>query len=407
MIKTYKFLILLCCLLLASSAFADDIAITGGTVVIGNGEVIENGVVLISDGRIVFVGKGAAIPPATKVIDATGKVVFPGMVDPYTSLGMGEVSAVPMTNNGNERTSTNTAHLRASDGIDPLSSHINVTRMNGITTALVSPGEANPINGLAVVVNLEGRTKKEMLIADEMAIILNFGATRGDSYPATLPGVVSFIRQTFYDVQAEMAKKNGSGRNLKNENLIRALKGEIPVIASADSIQEITNAIAVAQEFKLKMILLDPREGWKLLPEIKASGYPVLLNSVFSMPGERDPYDRYYKLAASFYKAGIPFAFTTRSSSNARNLPNLAAMSVAFGLPEKEAVKALAFNAARFLGIDKNYGSIEDGKIANIAIWSGSPLQIRSKVEKLFINGKEVELRSRQEMLRDRFQHLN
>ena len=406
MLRNIKSLILLCCLLISAVVTADDIAITGGKVVIGNGKIIDKGVVVISDGRIKYVGSEPNVPANAKVIDATGKVVFPGMIDPYTSLGMGEVAAVSVTQDGNESTSTNTAHLKAYDGINPLSSHINVTRMNGITTALVSPGQANPINGLAAIINLEGRTRKEMLVADEVALVLNFSARRNGSYPSTRPGVVSFIRQTFYDVQAGMAQKNGGGRNLKNENIARALKGEIPVIANAAAQQEITNAIAVAKEFKLKMILLNPVEGWKLLPEIKASGYPVLVGAVFNLAGERDPYDRYYKLAATFHEAGIPLAFTTRTNSNVRNLPNLAAMSMAFGLPKEEAIRAITINPAKFLGIDKDYGSIEAGKVANIAIWNGCPLQIRSKVEKLLINGKEVKLRSRQEMLRDRFLNL-
>lgn len=400
-------------------AAADVIVIVNGTVVVGDGSVIENGTVIINGDRIEAVGSGSTIFEGATVIDASGYYVCPGFVDPYSSIGMSLVGMDRMTNDGNESTSTNTAELRASDGINPEAPPIAVTRINGTTTALITPGASNPINGQTAIVNLAGRTVAEMLVADQTGLVFNFGTRRSSGYPSTRPGTVAMIRQALYDAQRygeqkqkaeetpEEGKENknagGTKTDLEQEALLRALNGEIPVFAVGGEMQDIANALSVAKEFNLRLILLSPNECWKMLDEIKESGFPVLVSNIFHSPGERDTYDRYYKLATTLHSAGIPFAFASSSSHNARQLPELAAMAVTYGLPEEEAVKAMTLYPARFLGIDENYGTLTAGKIANVAIWNGNPLQIKSKVTKLFIKGKEIELVSRQELLRDKF----
>lgn len=413
-LKRTLVLLLLCAAFVAAQEQPKDVvAIVNGTVVTGTGEVFSPGMILIQGDRIAAVGAALHIPGFAKVIDARGMVVWPGMIDPYTTLGMSEVGMDRATNDANEATSTNTAQLRAIDGVNPDGEPILVTRIGGVTTAFVSPGGANPINGQGAIIDLSGRTAAAMTIRAEAALVLNFGAKRSGSYPSTRPGTVAFIRQTLFDAQAYAEKmkpaegpeknKNTGGISLQNEALTRALKGELPVFVLAGNAQEILSAIAVAQEFKLKAVLVNPRETWKVLPEIKAAGLPVLFGATFSVPPAGERYDRQYAAAGELRKAGIPFAFTTMSNHNVRNLPELAAMSVTFGLDEKAAVEALTLAPARILGIEKDYGSIAAGKVANIVIWSGNPLQLTSRVKTVLIRGVEVPLVSRQEQLRDKY----
>jgi imidazolonepropionase-like amidohydrolase len=404
------------------SVWAETVAIVNGTVIVGDGRVIENATVLFEDGVIKAVGTDVEVPEGAVIIDAGGRRVLPGFIDPYTTIGLVEVRAVSTTVDSDESTETATPQVLAADAINPDTSVIAVTRIAGITTVLVSPGDSNPINGWAAVINLDGRTIDELLLKDRVAQVFNFsqGAERRERYPSTRMGVFAFIRQTLYDARNYAARaekkvegEKGAGGNEENgrqqkvdlryEALLPVLRGEVPVIAEARTIQEIRAALKVAEEFKLKIILLNPIHAYKMLDEIKSSGTPVLLGTAFASPADTEPYDQYYSLAATLYEAGIPFAFTTGSAHGVRNLQDHAAMSVTYGLPPGEAVKAMTSNPAKFLGIDDKVGTIEPGKLANLAIWSGCPLQIRSKVDKLFIRGKEIPLVSRQEMLRDRF----
>jgi imidazolonepropionase-like amidohydrolase len=405
-------------LVVSCSAAAEVVAITGGKVVVGNGTEYDSATVVIDGDVIAAVGEQVPIPEGARIVDASGMVVWPGMIDPYTTLGLVEVSMDQPTNDANEATDTSTAELRASDGIDPYAEPIAVTRIAGITTALVSPGTSNPINGQAAIISLAGRTTADMLVTDGAALVFNFASQRDEEYPSTRPGTVAFIRQSLYDARAYQERRRRAEedcddgkswlcdqkRDLGHEAVLRALGGEVPVIAITPRSQDIANALAVADEFELRLILYDAREVWKVLDEVAAAGVPVLLRSTFDMPSDRDPYDRYFRLAHTLWQAGIPFAFTTGDNHNVRNLPEHAAMAVTFGLPEEEAVKALTIGPASILGVGLSLGTLEAGKSADVVVWNGNPLQISSRVQRLFIHGREVPLRSRQEMLRDKFQ---
>ncbi len=401
-------IVFFCCVFLS----AQQAAITGGKIVTGTGEVIENGTILVKDGRIEKVGKEIGIPEGYTVIEAAGKTVWPGRIDALSIIGLSEIGAVAVTNDANEKTSTNTAHLRAADGINPESSVIGVTRNNGITTTQVMQGSAAPINGLTAIIDLDGRRLDQMLIADGTAIVLNFNAMERGKYPSTRPGIMAFIRQTFFDIQNKLDKAEGKEKDtdelsLKDQVLARVLKGELSVFAFCEENQDIRNAINLGKEFSLKMVLI-PGSGWsRQINMIKESGYPVLITNTFSNPLENQAYDHNYSMAGVIHKAGIPLAFASCTAHNARQMPDAVSMSVTYGLPYDTGVQALTLSAARMLGIDKDYGSIEEGKVANIAVWDGDPLQISSKVVKLFIRGKEVSLRSRQELLRDRYLEIN
>lgn len=401
-------IVFFCCISLS----AQSAAITGGDIVTGTGEEIENGTILIKDGRIEKVGRGIEVPEGYKVINASGKTIWPGRIDALSIIGLSEIGAVEVTNDANEKTSTNTAHLRAADGINPESSVIGVTRNNGITTTQVMQGRAAPINGLTAIIDLDGRRLDQMMVADGTAIVLNLNAMERGKYPSTRPGIMAFIRQSFFDIQNKLDKSEDKAEGkaeltLKDQTLAKALEGEISVFTFCDANQDIRNAITLGREFSLKMVLI-PGSGWsRQIKMIKESGYPVLVNGTFSIPDEHQTYDHNYRMAGDLHEAGIPLAFASCTAHNARQMPDAVSMSVTYGLPYDTGMQALTLSAARILGIDKDYGSIEAGKIANIAVWNGDPLQISSRVDNLIIRGKEVSLQSRQELLRDRYEKID
>jgi len=405
-----KNLLFLALLLLGTGSLVAQTAITGGKIITGTGEEIENGTILLEGSRIAKIGTALAIPEGSKIIDATGKIVRPGRIDALSIVGLSEIGAVQVTNDANESTSTNTANLRASDGINPESAVIGVTRNNGITTTQVMQGRAAPINGLTAIIDLEGRRLDQMLVAEGTAIVLNLNATSRGKYPSTRPGIMAFIRQEFLNVSNKVEKENGeenASLNLKEQTLARALDGELAVYAFCDANQDIRNAITLGREFSLRMVLV-PGRGWsRQLEMIKKSGFPVLINETFTNPGESEPYDHNYRMAARFHEAGIPIAFASCSAHNARQMPDAVAMSVTFGLPYEAGLDAMTLSAAKILGIEKDYGSLEPGKIANIVVWSDDPLQISSRVEHLIIRGEEVSLVSRQELIRDKYQSID
>jgi imidazolonepropionase-like amidohydrolase len=397
-------IVFLCCISLS----AQSIAIVGGNIVTGTGETIDGGTILVKNQRIEKVGREIEIPEGCKVIDASGKTIWPGRIDALSIIGLSEIGAVAVTNDANEKTSTNTAHLRAADGINPESSVVGVTRNNGITTTQVMQGRAAPINGLTAIIDLDGRRLDQMIVTDGSAIVLNLNAMERGKYPSTRPGVMAFIRQSFFDIQNKLDKADDKAKpSLKEQTLAQVLKGEISVIAFCDANQDIRNAITLGNEFSLDMILV-PGRGWsRQIEMIKESGYPVLVTGTFTNPGENQTYDHNYRMAGELHKAGIPLAFASCTAHNARQMPDAVSMSVTYGLPYETGMQALTLSAARILGIEKDYGSIEAGKIANIAVWNGDPLQISSRVVNLIIRGKEVSLQSRQELLRDRYKEID
>jgi imidazolonepropionase-like amidohydrolase len=408
----------------------ETIALKGGKLLTITHGVIENGVVVMHNGRITAVGgPGTAIPSGAKVIDATGMTVYPGLIDSETHLGLTEISAERMTNDEIEMSDEIMPHMHVYDAFHAETTLIPVTRINGITNAIVAPASGDTLPGQDSFIQLAGASATEMLTVRDIAMPLNFtGAQRRNQsfeqakFPFTRMGMATQLRQAFIDAldyDQKMAaydkKKNSSDakekdkagnppkRDLKLEALLPYLHGKKPVVLAAEQPNDLLTALELANEFHLKVILNHVTHSASLLDKIAATGLPVIVGPIYEQPKESERYDAVFSLPAQLAKRGVKIAFASYDAHQARNLPYAAGYAVAFGLPADEALKAMTINPAQMWGVDKDLGSLEVGKMANIAVANGDPLDVKTDVKHVFIQGQEIPLVSKQTELRDQY----
>jgi imidazolonepropionase-like amidohydrolase len=398
-------------------------AIRNAKIVTVTGATIERGTVLIREGKIAEVGAKVTVPANAKIIDATGLSVYPGMIDCGTSLGLTEIGSIQETHDTTELGDFN-PHMRAIVAVQPNSELIPVTRANGITTAITRPS-GRLVSGQAALINLDGWTWQEMTVKAPVAMAMEYPRAprgRGGAFFAAQGGAnlaqlrdrqLASLRQKLEDAQAyakavaaREADKSlpARPRDYVLEALIPVVKGEMPVLMIANTEREIKGAIEIADKYKLKMIISGAEDAWKVAPQLKEKDIPVIIGPVTDLPNEEDDdYDVNYAHAGKLSKAGVRFAFQTNDAAYSRNLPFQAGTSAAFGLSKEEALKAVTIYPAQIFGVDKLLGSIEAGKMANLIITDGDPLEFKTNIKQMFINGKPVDLSSRHTKLYDKF----
>ncbi len=403
------------------------LAIRNARIVTVSGETIERGTIVVKDGRIAAVGARVAIPAGARVIDATGLSVYPGLIDAATVLGLTEVSSVNATVDTNELGDFN-ANAKALTAVNPHSELIPVARMNGVTTVVTCP-QGGIIAGQCAIINLDGWTPEQMKIAAPAAMHINYprlgfrggggfgsGAvpTPTDQQRQARDRQIESLRARLDDAIAYHQARQAAARDrnlppretdLGLEALIPVIKGEVPVIISANSASEIKGALDLADKYKLKLIINGGDEALKHARLLRERQVGVVLGGVLELPASADsPYDETFARAVELQKAGVKFAFTSGGTAyNVRLLPYHAGTAAAFGLPREEALKGVTLYPAQLFGVDKHVGSIEVGKIANLVITDGDILEFRTKVRQMLINGEPTELTNRHTRLYEKF----
>ena len=397
--------------------------IRGGTVVPVVGAKIPNGSVVISGGRIQAVGANVQAPQGATVIDATGLFVYPGMIDSGTELGLTEIGSVPGSTDTREIGDFNPQDVALS-AVNAHSELIPVTRVNGVTTVITSATGAL-MSGSAALIDLWGWTTDEMAIKPRVAQVMSYpsssGSGRGGGFGGRPQGDASetasrqvrAMRDFFADARAyaDVKARLAAGGTVPNaprvnqamESLVPAIRGEMPVIFDVNTIDQIRGVLALADSFKLKVILRGPRDAWRVADTLAARGIPVIVGPTTQVPGTDDPYDAIYAQPGVLVKAGVKIAFHTSGASDVRDLPYNAALATGYGLDMDEAVKALTINPAQIFGVADRYGSLEAGKVANVIVTTGNPLDVRSNVKYLFIRGEQVPLTDRHTKLYEQF----
>jgi len=390
-------------------------AIQGAKVYTLAGPPIEVGTVIIRDGKISAVGAHLEIPADAQMIDATGLEVYPGLFDPITQLGMTEIGQVSATVDVNELGDFN-PELVAATAVNPASAHIAVTRASGITHVVAAPGSpgfelrgGGVISGQASAFNLSGWTMEEMQIQRAVAMVINWPSIQTRSFDFAS---FSYKEKPYADVKKEydksindlsdwldrarhyaQVKQKGSPalyeRDLKLEAMIPVVEGKLPVLVIAAEARDIRYAVEFCARQNLKMILGDGSQAWKVKDLLKEKKIPVILGPTERLPDEEDnPYDKPMSQPAELNAAGIPIAFSSFGTAFSRRLSQYAGTAVAYGLPHDDALKAVTVNAARMLGLGDRLGTLEPGKIANLIVTTGDPLEIRTQVRYLFIKGQ-------------------
>ena len=410
----------------AQSSNNGAIVLKGGKVLTVSHGVIENGVVVMEGQRITAVGPASThIPAGAKVIDVTGMTVYPGLIDAETHLGLTEVAADRMTDDMIEPSDEIMPHMHVADAFHAETALIPVARINGITNAVVAPAAGDTLPGQDAFIQLSGKSAQEMLLERDFALPLNFTGRqrRNESFekakfPQTRMGMAAQLRQAFIDAQdyeakqAAWEKKKAADpdkagpppkRDLRLEALLPYLHGQKPMVLAAEEDNDVQTVLDMAKEYRLKVILNHLSHSGEVLDKIAASGFPVIVGPIYEQPKEWERYDVVYRLPAEMAKRGIKIAFATYDAHNARNLPYAAGYAVGFGLPADEALKAITLNTAQMFGVDKDYGSLDAGKMANVVVANGDPLDVKTDVKHVFIEGQEIPLVSKQTELRDEY----
>jgi len=388
------------------------LAIRGGTVHTLAGPAVANGTVVIENGRIVAVGTNVQVPAGARVIDAAGRHVYPGLFDAITELGLTEIGAVDVTNDELELGTFN-PQLLGLTAVHPASELIPVARANGVTHAAAAPGSrTGGIGGQASLVQLDGWTIEDMLIAPSVGMMVDwpgigerrrFGGFGGQArerpfrelkrdYDARVDSLRTWLaaaRQYHHAVEAGTTVP----RDLKLEALAPVLDQTLPLLVTANSPREIRDAVAFGEQEHVRVVILGGRTAWKVAPLLAEKKVPVILGPSQGLPSaEHEDYDEQYAQPGKLFAAGVRVAISTFGASNSRTLPYEAGTAVPYGLPEEEALKAITRYPAEILGVGDRLGTIEQGKIANLIVTDGDPLEIQTKILHVVIQGADVSL---------------
>ena len=406
------------------------IVLKGGKLLTVSHGVVDDGVLVMQGGKISALGTAASVkvPRDAKVIDVTGMTVYPGLIDSETSLGLTEISAEAMSNDRIELSDEIMPHMHVYDAFHAESDLIPVTRLNGITNAIVAPDSADTLPGQDSFIQLAGPSATEMLLVRDIAMPLNFTGEqrRNESwekrkFPQTRMGMAAQLRQAFLDAQdyqqkaadyekkkadAERDKKSPPAapkRDLKLEALLPYLQGKKMIVLAAESPSDLETAVRLAQEFNLKFVLNHISHSRPMLDYVASLKVPVIVGPIYETPKEYERFDAVYSLPAELYKRGVKIAFASFDAHNARNLPYQAGFATGFGLPPDQALKAITLSAAEIWGLGDQLGSLDAGKTANVVVANGDPLDVKTDVKRVFIGGEEIPMTSRQTRLRDEY----
>lgn len=390
-------------------------AITGGTVyTLGEAGKIEHGTVLIKDGKIAAVGADVSIPSDAERIDATGKIVTPGIFDPESQFGLVEVGAVSETRDAALSDTPFSAAFDVANAINPRSVLIPVNRIAGVTRAMVAPTAAGKdghiITGRGAIIDL-GSTK-DFIHHDSAAMFAVLGESGAELAGGSRIGALLTLRTALQDAQDYTDNKKAYASNQRRpyalsqpdlEALGPVLAGTEPLVVQVNRASDIEASLRLAKDFKLRLIVSGGAEAWMVADELAAAHVPVVLDPFEDLPAHFESLGSTLENAARLQKAGVLIAFATGGTHKARNVTQAAGTAVAYGLPWLDAVKAIMLNPARIYGVDASLGSLAQGKAADVVVWSGDPLEIATSAEQVFIAGEKIPMVSRQTLLRDRY----
>jgi imidazolonepropionase-like amidohydrolase len=402
--------------IVTTPAFSQTIAITNARVYPVSGPPIAKGTVLIRDGVIVGVGDNVTIPSGAQTIDATGKIVTPGLINSMTEVGVVEIGQVRDTNDASAKGNNNiAAAFKVWDGLNPSSTVIAPTRSEGVTTVIITP-RGGLVSGQAAAIDLGSGHASDVLRRGPVAMIaqVSSAANAGTNARGELIGK---LRALFDDVKYYMSHRGDydraqtrtlSAANTDLEALVPVVEGKMPLVIDADSMSEIDAALALARDYKLQIMISGGAEAWLTADRLAAAHVTVLTGAMNNIPGSFATLNQRQENAARLRRAGVNVILVGNTDGdenrfNARNIKYEAGNAVAYGMSYDDALRAVTLTPAEAFGLSDRIGSLQAGRDANLVIWSGDPFEFSTQAEHVFIKGREIKEKSRQDMLTDRY----
>lgn len=406
--------------MLAMPAAAQTIAITGGKVYPVSGPPIENGTVIITNGKIAAVGANVPIPAGAQRIDATGKTVTPGFVDASTQLGVQEVAAVNDTRDMSARGKDNiAAAFTVWEGLNPNSVLLAPARKEGITSFVVVP-TGGLVSGQAALVDVVPGTTTEMIIKAPVAMIAEIGdpqsagvASRGElivKLRELLEDTKFF--QTHRDAFDRAQTRPFSASRLDLQAMIPVVEGKLPLLISVDRASDIDAAMRLAREYNVKLMISSGAEAWMIADKLAAARIPVFTGAMNNIPAGFAALGQRQENAGLLRKAGVQVALIGNAGGgdeeafNVRNLKQEAGNAVSYGMTWDDALRAVTLAPAEFVGAADRVGSLRPGLEGNVVVWSGDPFEFTTRAEHVFVRGREYNEKTRQDQLIERYRTL-
>lgn len=370
---------------------------------------IKGGTVLFDRGKLVAVGERVPLPDGTEVFDAQGRIVTPGIIDAHTHLGISEEGIGFEGADYNEKSEPLTPHLRALDGINPEEIGLADALAGGVTACTVAPGSANVLGGQMVAIKTRGTVIDRMVLRQPAGLKAAFGENPKRVYheqkksPQTRMGTAGLLRKALLEARTYAEKRRPGGgeasgpppdRDLGLEAVAGVLERRYPLRAHAHRADDIMTAIRVAEEFGIDLVIEHATEGHKVASELAARGIPVVVGPLLASRSKYELRDRSLETPRLLYEAGVRFALMTdHPVVPVQYLPLCAGLAVREGLPEEAALRAITLSAAEIMGVADRLGSLEPGKDADLVVWSGHPLEVRSRPVAVWCDG-EVSFRA-------------
>ena len=398
------------------------IIITGATIHTVSHGILEDGEILFDGGKIISVGHNLSAMYRIERIDATGKHIFPGLISAGSTLGLQEIGAVRATHDYAEVGTIN-PNVKTYVSYNPDSELIPITRSNGILLALSVP-RTGRISGTSSLMMLDGWTWEDATFQHPVGLHLfwpsmkdqkrgrkeKLDKTSKDSKLKSIQQIDDFIQEARAYLKIKEANSTSFKHDLRLEGMLLVLTGDIPIFIHANEVRQIEAAVYWADRQNLSMVLVGGKDSWRTTQLLKEKGIPVIYTKTHSTPKRRfENYDQSFTTPFQLYQAGVKFCISNSESTfqtpHIRNLPYHAAKAASYGLPWEEALRSLTLSTAEILGVEDRVGSLDSGKDATFFIADGDILEVRTQVERAFIQGREVDLSDRHKMLYDKYKN--
>jgi len=406
--------------ILATPAAAQTTAITGGKVYPVSGPLIENGTVIITNGKIVAVGANVPIPAGAQRIDATGKIVTPGFVDASTQLGVQEIAAVNDTRDMSARGKDNiAAAFTVWEGLNPNSVMIAPARKEGITSFVVVP-TGGLVSGQAALVDVVPGTTTDMIVRSPVAMVAEVGDPQSAGLGSRGELIVK-LRELLEDTKFFQAHRDAFDRaqtrpfvasRLDLQAMIPVVEGKLPLLITVNRASDIDAAMRLARDYNVKLMISSGAEAWMMADKLAAARIPVLTGAMNNIPDGFASLGQRQENAGLLRKAGVQVALIGNAGGgdeeafNVRNLKQEAGNAVSYGMTWDDALRAVTLAPAEFFGAADRVGSLQPGREANVVVWSGDPFEFTTRAEHVFVRGREYNEKTRQDLLIERYRNL-